>query len=62
MSIKLLRRQAATCVEMASKISNPIDRDRLLKTAHTFRQLADDEEGSAHDPSPEHEPKKIWRT
>jgi hypothetical protein len=46
MSIKQFRRQAATCCEMASMMSDPCDRDRLLKTAHTFQQLADDEEGA----------------
>jgi hypothetical protein len=55
MSIKQFRRQAATCCEIASMMSDPCDRDRLLKTAHTFRQLADDEEGAGGKPCAERE-------
>ena len=55
MSVKKLRQQAATCFEMASTMRDPNDRARLLKTAQTFQQLADDEEGAGDTSLPEQE-------
>jgi hypothetical protein len=54
MSIKQFRRQAATCWEMAATMSDPGDKERLLKTAQAFRRLADNEEAARASLSDQH--------
>jgi hypothetical protein len=41
---------------MAAKMSDPADRERLLKTAQTFLQLADEGEGAGANPSDKRSP------
>ena len=44
MSAERLRRQASNCAQLAEMMSDPSDRDRLLRTERTFLTLADEEE------------------
>ncbi len=48
MSPGRLRRQADACLRLADLMSDPRDRDRLLRTEKTFRVLADEEEVRSH--------------
>lgn len=56
MSASRLRHQAEMCARLASFMSDPNDRARLLKTEQTFREIAAEQDGRTEPRRAEPEP------